>query len=336
MSKVIYISRYRKFVSPNFWLYDYLYEDGFQIVSYDMYGDDEESNVPKWKRLLKIFQLIWFVTLKNNKDDIYLFYGCLSPALYCGLVLSLIKSKKILSLINFMGGETLHSYTPLKKLLIKKAFRNLIVSVNNLSLVEIYSKLLNIERKKFNVIPDSTAEFAYLANEEDTSSNEYVFFGGNSRRDFNLLVEAAKQLPNIRFVAVTSHRNSHIFKGIPKNLEMHYSLPINDFINKIKRSALVFIPLKTDSQAGQLVCFQGALLRKTIITTDTIAIRTYFDKESAVLIPRGDADSAISAISKLHVNKALRDRLSKNAYNKILNFSPEVIYSSYIKKHFLN
>ena len=72
--------------------------------------------------------------------------------------------------------------------------KNCYPTVNNLSLIDIYRKDLNLTNKLFFVLRDSIIHPEYIEEDYKPGDN-YVFFGGSGARDFQLMIEIAKRLP---------------------------------------------------------------------------------------------------------------------------------------------
>mgnify|MGYP002726717278 CR=1 FL=1 len=316
-------------------IYDRLKNDNYEIVPFYDYIYGTGSNLKERtrryrKNLLSIF-------LKATKNDI-IFTHDHTRSWVLALLFSLFLMKRTVYINNFMyeGGSAL------KLKCLRLAFRNMKVAVNSVKIKEILLRDLGKGIKdKVYVIPDCVE---LLGNDfEDKwksapheSQESYVFTGGNTRRDFKMVIDIANKHPKWNFVIVApeSERNTFSEKN-PINAKVYFSISTDDFLRKMIASKVVFIPLKSEFQGGQLVLFQAALLHKPIITTDTYAIRMYFDEHSCGLIPVGDENAGIAALTKIF-NKS-EEEIQKQcslAYNQIKKFSADYCYGL-IKNMFL-
>lgn len=327
MQKIFYVLGPPRNAEKGFWLYDFLEAEKYNITSISRRKEGERPS--RLRHLYKTFYVLLTVLFRSSKKDVIFYYDATSDALYMGLLLYILQSKKKVHLMNFMGADTLNAYSKAKRIFIQKAFNNMKVSVNNINLAKAYSTHLNIPLHKFAVIPDSTAEYAQqLLAWKNIGDDGYVFIGGNTRRDYPLVLKVAAALPHIAFVIVTSKKNELLLSNATANVTIYYDLPFNDFIDKIAKCRFIFLPLISDTQGGQLVLFQGALLKKAAITTNNMAIHTYFDERSIIIIPKANEEKAISNVKALYEDGERIKSLGNEAYQRILQFAPENIFTS--------
>nr|WP_315199400.1 hypothetical protein [uncultured Flavobacterium sp.] len=228
-------------------------------------------------------------------------------------------------------------YSPIKRYFVRRAYQQIYTTVNNQKISDIFSSFLNISKSHFIPIPDSLSNFGWdISRITDKEDHGYIFMGGATHRDYSLFIEVAKRLPKYHFVAVTFESYKDIFKNAPLNVKVKYGMKENEFYQVIANSSLVFVPILNNMQGGQLVLFQGALLEKSLVTTENIAIHTYFNEKSVKLIPIGDTNMAVKIIIELMGNCKVRQERGKAAYNDIIKFTPEKIYEQYKQKLFFN
>ena len=87
------------------------------------------------------------------------------------------------------------------------------------------------------------------------SDDGFIFTGGYSNRDYDLLLSAAAEVP-APLVIVASSRNQ-ISAAAGPNTTIHRDLPEGEFETLLARSRLVAMPLKSQGEA----CGQSVLLR---------------------------------------------------------------------------
>lgn len=330
--KLFYISGPKKNVTSGYWLYNQLQED-FDAVK-ALYIRENDVISP-WRQRFNMFKVIFITLFTANKDDLILVYDNDTTGIYLGLLLHIFRPKLFVHKINAMANTKGQLYSTFKKFFVRMAYKNIVTTVNNEDIANLYASFLNLPKRHFVPIPDSISDFGNKILKIANMSDEgYVFMGGATHRDYELFVEVARHLPQYQFVAVTFERYKHYFDNATKNVVVLYNLKEDDFYQKIANSSMVYVPLTNDMQGGQLVVMQGALLKKPIITTDTMAIHSYFSDTSAFFLGIGDLNKSIKVISTLMENKVLREEFGNKAFKDVSRFTTEAIYEQYKEKLF--
>lgn len=330
--KVFYISGPKKNVISGYWLYDRLKNDFHEIKSmYIRRNDSTPSSIQKLNMLKVVLTTLFSV----KKNDVILVYDNDTTGIYLGLLLHIFRPRLFVHKINAMASAKGQLYSKFKRPFVRMAYKNIVTTVNNDKIANIYSSFLDLPLNHFIPVPDSISDFGYkLKGILNTEEHGYVFMGGATHRDYRLFVEVARHLPQYKFVAVTFETYKHCFYDAPTNVTVLYNLKESDFYQKIANSSIVYVPLTNDMQGGQLVVMQGALLKKPIITTDTVAIHSYFSMESACLLKVGDLAGSIKAISTLMTDKKLRAYRGQLAYKDVSRFTTDSVYEQYKQKLF--
>lgn len=103
-----------------------------------------------------------------------------------------------------------------------------------------------------------------------------VFCGGRNSRNWKLIIEVAKEMPDVHFRCVMPQgeyeRHSPQFS---KNIDAKYDIPQKQFLNMLTESEIVIMPLDTEAPAGLIALFQAAANRKMVIASNTMTIREY-------------------------------------------------------------
>lgn len=122
----------------------------------------------------------------------------------------------------------------------------------------------------------------------------YIFAGGNSQRDYQPLLEAARQMPEQEFFLATK-------------LILHHDLPPNvtvkevshaEFVALMRAAKAVVIPLRSNMTraAGQQTYLNAMLLRKPTIINQSFGVHDHLrDKENALIVD-GSPHSYVEAI----------------------------------------
>jgi glycosyltransferase involved in cell wall biosynthesis len=134
----------------------------------------------------------------------------------------------------------------------------------------------------------------------------YIFSGGGTRRDFATLIEAMKALPDIPLKLVTWTRDSLGYEGeIPPNCELHWKMPLPDFLQMLGSSLFTVIPLEKHWQShGQTTVIQAMSLGKPVITTREASLDDYVRHQvDGLLVEPGNVEDYQQAIRFLWDNR---------------------------------
>lgn len=104
----------------------------------------------------------------------------------------------------------------------------------------------------------------------------YLFSGGYTNRDYDLILKAAKNNGHLSFVIVMSRLN-HLNIAVPDNVIVFKDLDFNQFHFLLSRAAGVIIPLKDSvGSSGQMLSLAAMQLGKPVIYSFNEAINHYF------------------------------------------------------------
>ena len=144
-----------------------------------------------------------------------------------------------------------------------------------------------------NEILNTKADFAllhdvyhknYTLDKRVEVKTNTVFCGGRNGRDWKLLFEVAKKLPNVKFNCVMPFQLKDQFTDvIGDNVCVKTDIPESAFMELLCQSQLIAMPLDTEAPAGLTVYFQAAANNKMIITTDTVTTRGYLSNGCGAL-----------------------------------------------------
>ena len=325
MKRIFYWSGPDVNVSAGNFIYDKLKERGYNIVPYYDYKLGEGSN--KRKRMLKTYKNIVSIFFRSTKNDIILSHDVFT-VWKLALLFKLFGMKRNVCINNFMyeGGGNL------KKRIMGFALSQQKIALNSQELKNIIKKgIPDLQDENLFVIPDCLAvlgnKYINTPHTNYSVSKGYVFTGGNTRRDFGLVIEVAQKRPDWKFVVVANRIQKDLFHNAPSNMEIFYNIPFAEFADILSQSEIVFIPLTSKFQGGQLVLFLSALLRKPMVTTDTYTIRTYFDEDCCSFIPVGDSQSAIAKINELkQLSCSELSKRSEKAFRNIIKFDADYCF----------
>jgi glycosyltransferase involved in cell wall biosynthesis len=150
--------------------------------------------------------------------------------------------------------------------------------------------------------------------QSDIQNGEYIFAGGYSNRDYDLLIRCARKFPNQRFEIAASKRNS-VIGELPPNVHLSIDISQKEFHVLLAGCKVNVIPLKSDvGSSGQMVAIAAMRLAKATVYPDFAMIGQYFQNEKDGLMYRpGDVDSLASALRRLLDNPDLRAEMGRQA-----------------------
>ena len=124
----------------------------------------------------------------------------------------------------------------------------------------------------------------YRVDRSIPAEDNAVFCGGRNGRDWKLLFDIARELPDVRFYCVMPHALKEQFEpAAGKNVMIMADLPIKEFLELLCRSRLLVMPLDTEAPAGLSVFFQAAANDKMILTSDTVTTEGYLSNGRGAL-----------------------------------------------------
>ncbi|MBO4955603.1 MAG: glycosyltransferase [Muribaculaceae bacterium] len=152
----------------------------------------------------------------------------------------------------------------------------------------------------------------YLTYEPATTPSKgdgSVFCGGRNSRDWPLMIEVAKRLPEVKFRFAMPLDSYHALKdSMPSNVEAAGEIPYDQFMEWINCSSVICMPLTTDAPAGLITMFQAAGYRKPIVASYTVTSSEYLTPEHGYLLKSSEPEKWSAAISEIMADyeKALK------------------------------
>ncbi len=177
----------------------------------------------------------------------------------------------------------------------------------------LYADHFGIDRARFLRAPWGVAPPLSRLQPRLIEGGYFAALGGEAR-DYGVLCEAARALPDTRFVAIA---RPHNFDGLapPENLEVRFNLPFEEAWGVIQHAIAAIVPLRSRETPCGLVSLVGAMhLGKAQIVTDAAGAADYLrDGETGLLTPAGDASALAAAVRRLEGDPALAAQLGEAA-----------------------
>ncbi|MDZ7697256.1 MAG: glycosyltransferase family 4 protein [Deltaproteobacteria bacterium] len=186
-----------------------------------------------------------------------------------------------------------------------------LIIVPSSSEIRIYAKRFLLPKRKFLHIPYHVNPRAWQG---DRVEGDYVLSAGSSARDYWTFLEAAKAFPSQKFVLISDKRSIENL-CIPLNVELHISISYQRYLQKLRHSRIVVIPLQNIRRsAGQRVILEAMAMGKAIIASKTPGVLDYIKHgETGLLVSPESVSGLIKALESLFSNGHLVRELGERA-----------------------
>jgi glycosyltransferase involved in cell wall biosynthesis len=145
-------------------------------------------------------------------------------------------------------------------------------------------------------------------------NGDYIFSGGHSNRDYDVLIHCARKLPQTRFIIVCSKRNV-MPEPIPANVKIFKDITPKNFHTLLARSKAVVIPLKNNVGAsGQMAALAAMEFGKPAVYTDFDVVSQYFENgTNGLKYQAGNLDSLMLALSLILNDQSVCTEMGRQA-----------------------
>ena len=205
--------------------------------------------------------------------------------------------------------------------------------LNSIALRHMWTQLFGVGElqavKKFYQVPDSRIEVNQFGVDTgfwtpgDAEQDYILAVGNDERRDYELLVQAAREI-NKKIKIVTRRE---IKSSLPSNVEIirggwhEQALTDEGLRDLYQKASMVVIPLKNSPQpSGQSVCLQAMACGKAVVLTLTDGLwskETMRDGVNVKFVPPGDVDALVLVINQLCSSGRERHQISSCARDKV-------------------
>ena len=177
-------------------------------------------------------------------------------------------------------------------------------------------------KHKFVCLPFSLdTSFWTPSKKVDFSSKKGVLFiGSNGHRDFNLVIDIAKELKDIPFTFITNViLDEQIKSDNVKNIKGEWGreyLTDSEIKEYYESAKITILPINnTLVSSGQSAGLQSASVGTPLMTTETIGFwdyKFYNHEENIIFVKENSLDLWVNLLSNLYNNKEKLEHLSKN------------------------
>jgi glycosyltransferase involved in cell wall biosynthesis len=123
---------------------------------------------------------------------------------------------------------------------------------------------------------------------------DYIFAGGESFRDFEPVLAAAR-LPEYKFIISSSQLKNRT--DLPSNVTVTITR-FDEFITLMQAARVVIVPLlkNTLRSAGAMTYLSAMWLKRPLIVTDALGVREFVEDRKTGLVVDGSPDSYVKAL----------------------------------------
>lgn len=212
------------------------------------------------------------------------------------------------------------------KSLIRKALNNkrFVAIVNSEESIEKYKEIYGLQHTdNLLCLPDTfDTQEEFDINNDKPINSDYFFTGGINNRDYELVFQVAKEIPNYKFIVVALKEHwEYKEKNIPNNVEVLFNISHEQYYSLMRNAKAVLLPLKDNRVAGLINICKSIQFGVICVTTKTPATKIYYDSESNDYLIDIGSDSQLISIIK-----------------RISSYPPEIYHKEIVKmqRHIIN
>lgn len=218
----------------------------------------------------------------------------------------------------------------IKAMILGVLFRQVDLYIEYFKNTEGYKKYYYMIENRFRYVPFKVNRIEAILK-KDRYDHGYVFCGGNTRRDFQTLLEAAKGL-KIPFKIVTMPNEIIMKHGsylddsmVPENVEVIRHDGSESFIDYIAGSRLVVLPIKKKniSASGIGVYLASMALGKCVVISSGVGVDEILTEGQAYIVPPEDPGALREAIMRLYDDHNLRDKYAQKGMEYAMRLGGE-------------
>ncbi len=180
--------------------------------------------------------------------------------------------------------------------------------------IALYADLFGLPRDRFHYLPWAMEVPEVAAGAALPFREPYFSAIGGEGRDYAVLGEAMRQLPEAR-LAIVARPASIAGIAFPDNVRVFTNLPTPLTWAIAKGSLGMAVPLLSDRTPNGHVTLVGAqLLGIPLVVTESAGVADYVDGQTVALVPAGEAEAMAQALSRLGADaEAARTRAARAA-----------------------
>ena len=220
----------------------------------------------------------WHAARKATKGDTIITYMS-SAGVLCWWISFILFKKIHIIATNLALKDDTSLQTRFMALLYRMALKSkrFTLTVTSLQYGKTMQKRLH-SSKEFPLLRDYNHYPGYTHEFQDKGKR--IFCGGNTQRDWMSCVNLAKHLPDWHFLLVGWKNEEQIV--YPKNIKRIERLPFSQFMQAMRDSTIVYVPVKWNCPAGLIVMMEAAWEGKLIATSKNDITNEYISDERGI------------------------------------------------------
>ncbi len=178
---------------------------------------------------------------------------------------------------------------------------------------DLYAKTFGLPPERFDVVLWGVEPPRVEGPDTPLEEGPYVCAVGGNARDYRTLIEAARWLPDVRFVLVV-RPDSLRGLDLPANVAVHTNIPFGKTMNVLAHSRFMALPLiGSEVPCGHVTLVAAMHLGKAFVITDSSGVHDYVrDGDNALTVAAGSVEGLAVAIRRLWNEPMLCVRLGDN------------------------
>lgn len=181
----------------------------------------------------------------------------------------------------------------IQKMLVRFADAGIdLYAVQSTEELTVFPETWGVDKAKMRLAPYFYTVTPADLSEPETPEKPYIFAGGNAHRDYEPLIEVARQMPEQQFIIATRLLDDR--SDIPANMTVG-AVPHQKFMSLMQNALAVVVPMKRDltRAAGQQTYLNAMWFAKPTIITDAFAVCDHVTHEKDGIVIDGSVEELV-------------------------------------------
>ena len=286
------------------------------------------------KIFLRFFVLVQSLKaiIYSDEEDIIVTWSNFQGVLLSTLCMRFRINRKIVS-FNWIDLPDESKYKKIKKILENKKVMPII---NAKYLEKEFIKKFKLKKWNGFFLPDVFDDKEEFKMAEYEKKEKYCFAGGVNNRDWETLIDALKELPEMKCIIVAG-KNDINSNQLPNNVMHLEEISAKEYYNLMKGAFLTICPLKENKVSGLINIIKSIQYGIPCIATNSDVTSIYYPerlKQSELLYKKNDKESLEKSLKYCwNLSKDEYIQLSKEMQKHLKNnFNPYIIIETLKKE----
>lgn len=174
----------------------------------------------------------------------------------------------------------------------------------------LYANYFDLPVERFEMLHWGVRRPLFNDSDPALENGDYICALGSQARDYAVLCDAMRQLPQCRLVIVATPDSMGGARP-PPNVTVHENISLAKAMNILGNSRFMVVPLRaSDVPCGHVTLVSAMHLGKAVISTDSSGVTDYVQPGvTGRVVEPGSVNAMARAIAELHANPAEVERL---------------------------